>query len=162
MRVPGVDPSPWHIRPQCFCHLSLSRPPLPILVFRGGTEPSREAKRGKVSLKTHHWPLILALAWVCFSSGLKYSPCKTWLWLCYLRKKKMCGRKLQGMCVPVCVCVCVCALAFPLKTLHDKSPFPPLHSSLSAIQQVVGMKYLAEDKLFHVLLWTQLLPGPFA
>lgn len=69
-----------------------------------------------------------------------------------MKKKKKCKE---------CVFLCVSELAFPLKTLHDKSPFSP-HSSLSTTQQVPRMKYLAEDKVFHVLLWTQLLPRPFA
>lgn len=86
------------------------------------------------------------------------------VWLCYFKKcvkkkkkKKRRRKKMQGRCV----FLCVSELAFPLKTLHDKSPFSP-HSSLTTTQQVPRMKYLAEDKVFHVLLWTQLLPGPFA
>lgn len=159
--LPSADPSFWHIRPQCFCHLSFSPLSLLILVFEGGAEAGGEANGGKLSLKTHHWPLIPALAWVCFSPRLKYSPWK--MWRCCMkkkkRKKKKSVEKLPGMCVP--------EFAFPLKSLHDKLKFFSFfffnpHSSLSRTQQVLAMKYLAEDKVFHVLLRTGRLRGALA
>lgn len=93
-----------------------------------------------------------------------------WLRLCNPPPKKNVYKKAaknvrsSSVYYSACVHMCVCAhiqICISFENLHDKSPFSP-HSSLSTIQQVAGMKYLAEDKVFHVLLWTQLLPRPFA